>query len=159
MKRAFICILLVMAMASVCSARVKTDIRAPDEVKAEAEREFGEILELWHGRNWGALYDRTFSSGAQTRESFIGRISAAPCRPACCWQQKQEVAVTVKKGEKVVIRAKIGLEGVGDIQYRTGSFKLRKEHGVWRMSRSDLLSLAGAVKKTGWKRNRKAHAR
>ena len=159
MKRAFICILLVMAMGSVCSARVKTEPRPADEVKAEAERGFGEILELWHGGNWGALYDRTFSSGAQTRESFIGRISTAPCRPACCWQQKQEVAVTVKKVERAVVRAKIGLEGVGDIQYRTGSFKLRKENGVWRMSRSDVLSLAGASKKKGWKRRGKTRAR
>ena len=158
MKRVFICILLVMAMGSVCSARVATETRVPDEVKAEAEREFGEILELWHEGKWDALYERTFSSGAQTRESFIGRISTAPCRPACCWQQKQDVAVTVKKGERVVVRAKIGLEGVGDIRYRTGSFKLRKENGVWRMSRSDVLSLAGAVKKRGWKRHRKARA-
>jgi len=68
MKRAFICILLVMAMGSVCSARVKTETRAADEVKAEAEQGFGEILELWHGGKWDALYDRTFSGGTQSRE-------------------------------------------------------------------------------------------
>jgi len=65
----------------------------------------------------------------------------------------------VKKEKSVIVRAKIGLEGAGDIQYRTGSFKLRKENGVWRMSRSDLLSLARGSKKKGWKRNGKASAR
>jgi hypothetical protein len=130
-----------------------------DEVKAEAERGFGEILELWHGGKWDALFERTFSGGSQTRENFVGRISTAPSRPACCWQQKQEVTVTVKKEKSVVVRAKIGLEGVGDIQYRARSFKLKKEDGVWRMSRSDVLSLAGASKKKGWKRRGKTRVR
>ncbi len=149
MRRVALVLMLAVSLSTVCSARERTSNIAGDEVKAEAERGFGEILELWHTKKYDELYDKTRSSGSQTRQDFVGKLSAVPFRPACCWQQMQDVNVAVKNEKNVVIRAKIGMEGLGDTHYRTGSFKLRKEDGVWRVSRSEILSLAGAAKKKG----------
>ena len=149
MRRLTLVLMLAVSLNSVCSARERNSHIAGDEIKPEAERAFGEILELWHSKKYDELYDKTRSGGTQTREKFVGKLSAVPIRPACCWQQMQDVTVTVKNEKNVVIRAKIGMEGLGDTRYKTGSFKLRKEGGVWRVSRSELLSLAGAAKKKG----------
>jgi hypothetical protein len=59
----------------------------------------------------------------------------------------QEVGVSVRTGTSVVVRAKLGLDAPGEMEYKTKSFKLSKEDGVWRISRSELLSLAEARKK------------
>jgi hypothetical protein len=149
MRRLALVLMLAVSLTTVCPARERTSHIAGDEIKTEAERAFGEILELWHTGKYDELYEKTRSGGTQTRQSFIGKLSAVPFRPACCWQQMQDVTVTVKNEKNVVIRAKIGMEGLGDTHYRTGSFKLRKENGVWRVSRSELLSLAGASKRKG----------
>jgi hypothetical protein len=149
MRRVVLLVMLAVSICTVCPAQGRTSYLSDDEVKAGAERGLGEILELWHNKKFDDLYERTLAGGKQTRKAFVGRLAAAPHRPACCWQQMQDVKVTVKNDDNVVIRAKIGLEGVGDAEYRTGSFKLRKEDGIWRISRSDILSLAGATKKKG----------
>lgn len=156
MKRLFVLVLLAaVSLCAVGPVQGRTTSRIGDEVvKAEAERGFAEILELWHSRKFDELYGKTLSSGKQTKKSFVGRLSAAPHRPACCWQQLQDVAVTVKNDDSVVVRAKIGMEGIGDTEYRTGSFKLRKQDGVWRISRSDILSLAGSSKKKRYTKNK-----
>jgi len=147
MKKLALLSLFAVLICTACPAQGKISAMAGDEVKAEAERGLGEILELWHNKKFDDLYEKTVSSGKQTKKSFAGRLSAAPFRPACCWQQMQDVKVTVKNDDYVVIRAKIGLIGAGDDEYRTGAFKLRRVDGVWRISRSDILSLAGASKK------------
>ena len=150
MKRLVVLVLLAVSFGAVCPVQGKgrtTSWTGDEAVKAEAERGFAEILELWHARKFDELYGKTLSSGKQTKKGFAGRLSRAPHRPVCCWQQLQDVTVTVKNDHSVVVRAKIGLEGIGDTEYRTGSFKLHKEDGVWRISPSDILSLAGASKK------------
>ena len=156
MKRLVMLLLLaVVSFCAVCPVQGRTASRVGDDVvKAEAERGFAEIIELWHTGKFDELYGKTLSSGKQTKKSFIGRLAAAPHRPACCWKQLQDVAVTVKNDDNVVVRAKIGLEGIGDTEYRTGSFKLRREAGVWRISRSDILSLSGASKKKRYTKTR-----
>ena len=47
------------------------------------------------------------------------------------------------------VHARLGLEGGGGTEYKTRSFKLVKEEGVWLMNRNDIVSLAegGAKKK------------
>ena len=146
-KLALLLMMLLVSLGAVCSAQGKTAYLPADELKAEAERGFGEILDLWHNSRYDDLYEKTLSSGRQTRKGFAARLAGAPYKPACCWRMVQDVKVTVKNDANVVVHAKIGLDGVGEPGYVTRSFKLRKEEGVWRISRADILSLAGASKK------------
>ena len=140
-------LLVAMSFGSLCSAREVSSVSGEDGIRADAERGFVEIIALWHDKNYDGLYDRTISRGSMTRKAFAGRLATAPFKPACCWQQVQDIRVTVKNDNTVTVRAKIGIEGGGDTRYRVMSFKVRNVGGVWRISRTDILSLAGARKK------------
>ena len=85
-------------------------------------------------------------SGKDTKESFRKRMAAANLKPSCCWEKMQDVAVNVKSSTSVVIRAKIGLDAPGEMEYKTKSFKMTNEFGEWRIARSEILSLAEAGK-------------
>jgi len=124
--------------------------------KAEATRGFERILDLWREGSYGELYDRTLVSGKDTKQSFIRRMSAARLKPSCCWEKMQDVSVMTKSPTTVVLRAKIGLDAPGEMEYKTKSFKMIKEFGEWRISRSDILSLAEAK---GSKKSRKHKVR
>lgn len=114
------------------------------DVKTVVTREFERILDLWREGSYGELYDRTLVSGKDTKESFTRKMSAARLKPSCCWEKMQQVSVMAKSPTSVVIRAKIGLDAPGEMEYKTKSFKMINEFGEWRISRADILSLAEA---------------
>lgn len=118
-----------------------------ENVRTEAVRGFEEMLDLWRDGRFEELYNRTLISGKETKESFVSRMSSARLKPSCCWEKMQDVGVSVRNGSSVVIRAKLGLDAPGEMEYKTKSFKLHKEDGVWRIAASELLSLAEAKKK------------
>lgn len=157
MRRLLRVLMLAVSLFAVGSAQGKTPYMPAEELKAEAERGFGEILDLWRDGKFDALYERTLTGGKQTREGLGARLSAAPFRPACCWEKLQELKVSVKNDDTAVIRAKVGLEGSGGTEFRTRSFKLVKEDGVWRISQADILSLSGTAKKKGQTKKKKAY--
>lgn len=143
-------LLLVMAMVvmvTTCPAQGKTPYLTVEELQAEAQRGFEQILDLWRAGKYGDVYERTLSSGKETKERFMERLAAASLKPACCWEKMQDVKVTVKGDSAVVVRARIGLDGGVEATSKTRSFKLVKEDGVWKISQSDILSLSGAAKK------------
>ena len=127
--------------------------RAADAVlEAEVRRGFEEILDLWRDGRYDDLYARTRPGGKITRESFRARLAAAPLRPACCWEKLQEVTVRVSGSRKATLHAKVGLEGGVEVEYKTRSFTLKQDGGVWRVAPGDLLALAeakGKVKRRG----------
>lgn len=121
---------------------------ADEEIKSRAQHGFEEILDLWRDGKYDALRERTILSGKLSKENFISRLSTASRKPACCWEKIQDVSITVITDNSVDLRAKVGLEGTGSTEFMTKSFKLTKEDGVWKVSQSDILVLAGTAKKT-----------
>jgi len=141
-------VLTVALMASFVSSAQAKNRYSPDGVlQTEARKGFEQILDLWRDGKYGELYDRTTGSGKETRERFVARLADAPLKPACCWEKMQDVTVSAGQVDAVTIRARIGLEGGMETGYRTRSFKLLKEDGVWKVSLSDILALSGASKK------------
>lgn len=142
-------VLLTMAMilGLFCPVQAKTPYQPDERVQAEARQGFEQILDLWRDGKYLELYDRTTRSGKETRERFSARLSGAPLKPACCWEKMQDVSIAVKKENAVSVRARIGLEGAVEKEYKTRSFKLVKEDGVWKISQTDILGLSGASKK------------
>ncbi len=137
-------VLLAMILASPSwGGRGVTDEEA---VKAEVTKGFERILDLWREGNYGELYERTLVSGKDTKESFSRKMSAARHKPSCCWEKMQDVSVMLKSPNSVVIKAKIGLDATGEMEYKTKSFRMSKEFGEWRISRAEILSLAEAKK-------------
>jgi len=115
---------------------------------AEIRRDFETVLDLWREGRYSDLYDRTVVSGRQSRESVTRKLSVAERRPACCWEKLQEVRVSQEQGDSAVLHARVGIEnGAGMTEYCTRVFRLRREEGIWKPALSDILALAGSVRK------------
>jgi hypothetical protein len=144
-----LCVLLTMALvlAMICPVQGKSPYIADEALQAEARQGFEQILDLWRDGKYGELYERTISSGKETREHFVARIAGAPLKPACCWEKMQDVKVSARKENAVTVRAKVGLQGPSGTEFKTRSYKLAKEDGVWKIYQSDILSLTGGAKK------------
>lgn len=139
---------IFMLLTSIQTASGGIPNPADEEIKSKAQHGFEEILDLWHDGKYDALSERTIVSGKLSKKNFISRLSTASRKPACCWEKIQEVVVTVKSDDTVNLRAKLGFEGPGATEFMTKLFKLTKEDGVWKVSQSDILSLAGTARKT-----------
>lgn len=146
MKRLIMLSVVLMICLFTIPVSAGQEVAEPEAVKAEAVRAFEQILDLWRAGNYGELYDRTLINGKDTRESFSNRMATAQLKPSCCWEKMQDVVVNVKSPTSVVIRAKIGLDAPGEMEYKTKSFKLIKEYGEWRLARAEIISLAEAGK-------------
>jgi hypothetical protein len=145
---------MLLTLSGFGSAQAKTPYLSAEELQAEAQKGFGEILDLWRDGRYDLLYDRTIP-GKGSKEQFTRKLGAAVKKPACCWEKMQEVKVSAKNDYTVTLKAKVGMEGEATgIDYVTRSFKLQKEDGVWCVSQADIFSLAGEGKKK--KSSRKA---
>lgn len=147
MTRLIAAVVLMLAMVCGGGAVAKEAYQpSSDTVSAEVRRDFEKILDVWHDGKYDELYARTHG-GKDTRESFTKRVADAPLHPAYSWEKIQDVTITVKGDSSAVIHAKLGFEGgsVGT-EFKTKSFKLVKEGGVWKVARAEILSLAEAKK-------------
>jgi hypothetical protein len=147
MKKLGVLLTMVLLMGLISQARGNTPHLSDGPLQAEARQGFEQILDLWRDGKYGELYERTISSGKETREHFAARLASSPLKPACCWEKMQDVKVSAKKEDKVTVRAKVGLQRDTGTEFKTRSFKLVKEDGVWKISQADIFSLSGAAKK------------
>ena len=156
MRNVLLVFTLMLSLTSVFPALAKAPYMSSEELQAESQRGLEEILDLWRDGRFEELYARTMASGRSSKEQFAKKLSSASRKPACCWEKMQEVRVSVKNDSTVTLRAKLGFEsGQTGTDYTTRSFKLQKEDGVWCISQSDILSLAGTAKKKGYHRVKK----
>lgn len=128
-----------------------------DELAAEARRDFELNLDLWRDGRYQELSGRVVLSGSLTREAFSERLANAPLRPACCWEKIQEVRVSIRGDQLATLSARLGFEGPATT-YKTKSFRLVKEDGLWRVAAADLLSLGETKRKKGKKSNKRSAA-
>jgi len=146
MKRIILLFVACMSLLFILPVSASQKITDPDAVKAEAVKTFEQILDLWREGDYGRLYDKTTVSGKETKESFSKQMAGARLKPSCCWEKMQDVVVHIKSPTSVVIRAKIGLDSMGEMEFKTKSFKMTNEFGEWRIARAEILSLAEAGK-------------
>jgi hypothetical protein len=156
MKRLTMLVIALTCLLTALPLWGRQEVADAEAVRSEAIRGFEEILNLWRDGKFDDLYHRTLISGKDTKESFVKRMASARLKPSCCWEKMQEVRVSVRTPTSVVVRAKLGLDAPGEMEYKTKSFKLSKEDDVWRISRSELLTLAEARKKSA-KKSRIVH--
>jgi hypothetical protein len=114
-----------------------------EQVKAEARRGFEEILDLWRGESYEALYYRLVHSSRADFSTFADQMNHSGRKPACCWEKLQDVSTTYIDGGRVNLSARLGIEveGVGT-RFVTRTFSLVKESGVWKIPEADVISLA-----------------
>jgi uncharacterized protein (DUF849 family) len=146
MKRIMLLFVVLTSLLSVLPVSARQEVADPDAVKTQAVRAFEQVLDLWRAGDYDRLYDKTTVSGKDTKESFSKRMAGARLKPSCCWEKMQDVVVHIKSPASVVIRAKLGLDAPGEMEYKTKSFKMTNEFGEWRIARAEILSLAEAGK-------------
>ncbi len=155
MKIFLLIIAITLAYLSPSPANSRSSYQTESELTSSARSAFEEILDLWRAGRYDELHARTLISGKVAKEDFASRLENAVNKPACCWQKMQDVSIQVENDDIAVIRAKIGLEGGGDIKYKTRSYRLIREGNQWRISQADLFSLAGTAKgKRGHRKHR-----
>jgi hypothetical protein len=112
-------------------------------VKAEARRGFEEILDLWRGESYEALYYRLAHSSRSDFGTFADQMNHSGRKPACCWEKLQDVSTTFVSQTRVDLSAKLGIEveGVGT-RFVTRTFSLVKDDGIWKIPEADVISLA-----------------
>jgi hypothetical protein len=155
MKKYLVPLFVILLYLSADPAYPRNSYQTESELSSSARSAFEEILDLWRAGRYDELHVRTQISGKVAKEDFASRLENAANKPACCWQKMQDVTVQVENDDIAVIRAKVGLEGGGDIKYKTRSYRLVREGDRWRISQSDLFALAGAQKgKKGHRKKR-----
>jgi hypothetical protein len=148
--------LAILVLTMACDAAfAKNSYQTDTEAISSARAAFEQILDLWRDGRYNDLYELTQRSGKSAKEDFAKKLENGSYKPACCWQKMQDVSVHIENDDFAVVRAKIGLEGGGDTTFKTRSYKLVREGDVWRISQSDLFSLAGAKKSKKGKRKHK----
>jgi hypothetical protein len=143
MKRALLpTIALLFALFSF-PARAENPNAFQEQVKAEARRGFEEILDLWRGESYDALYYRLVHSSRSNFGAFADQMNHSGRKPACCWEKLQDVSVTYISRTQAGLSARLGIEveGVGT-RFVTRTFTLVKDGGVWKIPESDVISLA-----------------
>ena len=150
---ALLALILVLSTPLSLSAKERSKRAATGAAQSGAPSaqeilgDFEKILDLWRDGSYDELYGRT-TGGRESKETFARKLTAAPRRPACCWEKMQDVEVSAKGAGKAVVRARLGFEGsVPGTQFVTKAIELQKEDGVWSIRQSDLLSLADYSKK------------
>lgn len=154
MKRFVLLSVALMSLLSAISVSARQEAADSESVKTEAVRAFEQILDLWRAGDYSHLYDKTTVNGKDTKESFSKKMAKAQLKPSCCWEKMQDVVVNIKSPTSVVIRAKIGLDAPGEMEYKTKSFKMTNEFGEWRIARSEIISLAEVEKTRKSKKHR-----
>lgn len=141
-KAVFPTIVLLCALLSF-PARAENPNAFQEQVKAEARRGFEEILDLWRGESYDALYFRLVHSSRSDFSTFADQMNHSGRKPACCWEKLQDVSVTFVSRTQVSLSARLGIEveGVGT-RFVTRTFTLVKDGGVWKIPESDVISLA-----------------
>jgi hypothetical protein len=149
MHKVLLLLTLMLSLVSASPAWSKTPYMSTEELQGEVQRGFEEILDLWHAGRFEELYERTIAGGKGSKEQFSRKLAAAGRRPSCCWEKLQDVRISVRNDSSATVRAKLGFEGEVGTEFVTRSFRLQKEDGVWRISQSDIFSLAGTGTKKG----------
>lgn len=140
------CLLPAIALATVflsCFAWAADDSALREQVAAEARMGFEEILDIWRGERYDALYNRLIHSPGSGFPKFADQMNHSGRKPACCWEKLQDVSARFVSRTRAELSAKLGIEveGVGT-RFVTRVFSLVKDDGVWKIPESDVISLA-----------------
>ncbi|HKZ17595.1 MAG TPA: hypothetical protein VJ161_09065 [Geobacteraceae bacterium] len=136
-------IISIFLIASVVSANPPQ--RSDQFFVAEARQGLSEILALWRNEMFEELYLHTVPSGKQGRYHFLERMVNSLRKPACCWQQLQDVEAAYVSPDRVILIATVGMEldGAG-IEFSRQSFNLTRVGGIWKVPTAEIITLADA---------------
>jgi hypothetical protein len=102
------------------------------------------ILSLWKDEKYNELYDHgdQKSRRAIRREDFERRMRKKGIGLASSWETLRDIQVDVESAILAYATARIGLKpkGGGETKFRTETYRLRFEKGMWRIDLAKILS-------------------
>jgi hypothetical protein len=77
-----------------------------------------------------------------SRETFVREMRHRVVKPTCCWGQLRTVQVHLRTAEEALVDAQVGVDvkTLGTTVVRRMLVALRREEGVWRVTREDFLT-------------------
>lgn len=141
--RSLVCVATLIGVFAWGVQAVHTQLQVAETEAVEVA--FREAVSLWASERFETLWERADAVTRQgvSKEQFVFKMRDRALRPACCFRQIQELAVTVQTTESAFVRAKMGFDSRtrGTRFDTTLAFVLRKEEGEWRVAASDFLRL------------------
>jgi len=102
------------------------------------------ILSLWKDGRYDLLYDWGDQKSRATvnKENFEHRMRKKGIGLSSSWETMQDMQVDVKNATLAYATVKIGykLTGGGETKFRTETFRMSLEKGMWKISLTKLLS-------------------
>jgi hypothetical protein len=147
MVSGFHCFLACLAiLPGILSWDVLPKPAQPRAAESEAtESAFREAVSLWASERYESLWERGDSASQRdlSKEQFMFRMRDRVLKPACCFRQVRELAVTLRTPVDALVRAKMGFDSRmrGTTFDTTLNFSLLKEEGEWRVAIRDFLHL------------------
>ena len=103
------------------------------------------ILSLWKDRRYDLLYDWGDQKSRATvnKEDFEHRMKKKGMGLASSWETMQDIQVDVKSPTLAYATVKIGyqLTKGGETKFRTETYRMSLEKGMWKISLTKLLSV------------------
>jgi hypothetical protein len=101
------------------------------------------ILSLWKDGKYNALYDHgdQKSRRAISREDFERRMRKKGIELASSWETLRDIQVDVESATLAYATVRIGLKPKrgGETKFRTETYRLRFEKGMWKISLEKIL--------------------
>jgi hypothetical protein len=105
---------------------------------------FKMIISLWKDAKYQALYDHGDQKSRRSvnREQFEHRMTKKRIGLASSWETIGDIEVEVKSTTLAYVTAKIGLKPTrgGETKFRTESYRMSLEKGMWKIDLSKILS-------------------
>jgi len=124
---------------------LQAQLQSAETDMIEIEGAFREAVSLWASERFESLWERADAATRKSipQEQFVFTLRQRALRPACCFRQIQELAVTILTPEDAIVKAKMGFDSKtrGTTLDTTLTFSLRKEEGGWRVVARDFLRL------------------
>ncbi len=102
------------------------------------------ILSLWKDEKYGLLFDHgdQKSRSAVSKEEFEHRMKKKGIVLASSWEAVRDIQVDVKGPKLAYATVKIGFKSLkgGETTFRTETYKMSLEKGMWRIDLGKLLS-------------------
>ena len=117
----------------------------PNKIEGDVIESLKSILILWKEGKYRALYDRgnRKSRLAVNPESFENRMTKKGIGLASSWEAFRDIQVEVKSATLAYATVRIGLKPTsgGDTKFRTETYRMSLENGMWKIDLAKILSV------------------
>ena len=116
-----------------------------NKIEGDVTESVKTVLSLWKEGKYGLLYDEYGDQKSRisvNREKFEQRMTERGLKLASSWETIRDIKVEVKSATLAYATVKMGYKPPkgGDTKFRTETYRMSFENGVWKISLTKILS-------------------